>query len=207
MGVSQKVKDNCRKLKPRRAKFRKKNKVISVPSIGPIIVSKQSSLQMRTRKKHYNKFELLELFLPNNLKYMVFTPNSPFYYKSIKSDPNSSSDNGVITMPKIFSLVDNPIESIVVIRRVVNALLFENNHEVIFDYSQCTRADIGAQALMDVILMEYNKFGKRCSKVRCPSDIDLFPVGFGGRNIKDEHLKTAASCDLRIQRTCRLITQ
>lgn len=185
------IKDNCRKKRPRRAKFYKKDKVIPSPFVRPVKAStgRLRGSQNKPTKKYYHKSDLLEMFLPNNLRYMVYTPDSPFYHKSIKGDSDSSSENGVIKMPRIFSLVDNPEESILTIRRIINALLFENNQEVFLDYAYCAKADVGAQALMDIILMEYNKFANRCSKISRPSDLHLFPSGFGGRNINDGNLK------------------
>lgn len=185
------LKENCRKKRPRRAKFHKRNKLIPTPSVRPVKVSIGQMCDSRRKpsKKYYHKSDLLVRFLPNNLKYMVYTPDSPFYHKSIKRDSNSSSDNGIVKMPHIFSLVDNPEESILTIRRIINALLFENNQEVFYDYANCVKADVGAQALMDIILMEYNKFAYKCSKVSRPSDFHLFPRGFGGMNINDDNLK------------------
>lgn len=94
--------------------------------------------------------------MPTILKYITESEKSPFYLKSIKKEKFVSS--GRILIPKEFSLIDNPKESYDALRRLLSALFFEGNDEVILDYVQCVNSDLNAQILLDIILVDYVKF-------------------------------------------------
>lgn len=185
------VKSPYRKKRPRRAKFQKKQKAQPSSLVrAPRAYRKKGGVTyQRPQKTIYTKSDLIDLFAPHNLRYILRTKDSPFNLKRLKEDEDAKTEGGIVAIPEVFSIIDNPTESIAALKRVVRALVVSNDRRVVFDYEKCKSVDIGTQALMDVILMEYNKFGKKCSNLKRPSELGLFPEGFGGRNITDENLK------------------
>ena len=184
------TKPSNRKKRPRRAKFKKKNKVEPSPVIRACS-KKYSNNKYGSQKikKIISKNDWVNKYAPHNLAYLIQTPKSPFYIKALKQDSLIRSEGGVVVIPEVFSLTENSKETIDSIKRIVKALLIVNNTSVDFDYSKCKKIDLGAQALMDVILMEYRQFYFKCRKFNRFISSGGFPNGFGGNNINDVNLK------------------
>lgn len=103
---------------------------------------------------------ILEKWLPPNLKYLLNCDKSEFHYNSaIKNIPNN---NGVFLVPKEFSLIDYPKETFRFIKNVLGALLSQKYSEIIIDYTQCNRLDLDAQVILDIILKEIISFYNKC---------------------------------------------
>lgn len=120
---------------------------------------------------------------------MLKTPSSPFNLKDISKDTNSLSLNGVVHIPEIFSIYDNPTESIVTLRQIISALLVEKNQNVIFDYAKCREIDIATQAIMDILLKEYAILTNKALKLQRRSVERELPESISGRNINDDNLR------------------
>lgn len=179
-----------KKNRPRRAKFHKKNPFEygnTLPIPKAFKISHISSIHCRSCI--LSKGELLNRYAPNNLSYMLNTPMSPFNLKDIRKDSASRSTNGVVTIPKVFSIHDNPDESIITLRRIISALLVETNRHVYFDYIYCHEIDIATQAIMDILLKEYDTFITKAHKLQRRSVEREFAEGITGRNIDDDNLK------------------
>lgn len=183
--------NSMKKLRPRKAKFRKK-KCITNTGILPVPHGfKKGTRGQRgfQQKRRISKSDFVNRYLPHNLKHMVSLPKSPFYLKDIKKDENSKSDNGTVYIPEHFSIIDNPEASFRALRQIISALLIESTSRVYFDYKECSRIDIGTQAIMDVILMEYNQFIQKSLKINRLAAMKVLPSGFGGRNINKDDLR------------------
>ena len=137
------------------------------------------------KRTTYNKSEFIKRCLPVNLKYITTKADSPLYLDSIKKSHYDS--NGSIVIPEKFSIIDNPEDSIDVIRKTISALLIENVDEVIFNYAKCKDIDLGTQALFDIILKDYSEFKSRCARIQ-RNKHDVFPA-FGAININDENIQ------------------
>ena len=104
---------------------------------------------------------IFDKWLPPNLKYLLTCEQSDFHYdKVIKDIPEN---NGVFLVPKEFSLIDYPEVSFKFIKNVLGALLSKKYSEIIIDYTQCNRLDLGAQVFLDIILKEIISFYNKCN--------------------------------------------
>ena len=137
------------------------------------------------------RLEFMEANMPSNLRYLLFSKNSPFALNRLKNDSSSRSEQGVIYIPEVFSLCENKEMTIIALKQVISALFFEKYHKyVIFDYSKCRDVGIETQAFMDVILLEFKKFMHKAVRLTRYSEIvKTFPQHFGGRNILDKNLQ------------------
>lgn len=182
---------SLKKKRPRRAKFHKKNHWQSSTFL-PIPSSFKKHKSYGGKKKNFNyisKMELVNKYVPHNLKYIISKSNSPFNIRDIKKDTSTKSSNGTIYIPDNFSIIDNPNSSYNALRQIISALFIEDNVRVSFDYSNCCHIDIGTQALMDVIIMEYDLFVKKCLKLDKYLAAKVLPQGIGGCNINHDNLK------------------
>lgn len=131
------------------------------------------------------KQEFIQELLPPTLKYLINNQNSPFSLKDIrkKVDPT----NGIIEMPKKFSIIDEPEISYETLRKIIRALLIDDINKLTLDYRNCESTELSTQVLLDIILKEYSNFQRKCiNNHRYRRDI--FPT-FGGININNEELK------------------
>ena len=132
----------------------------------------------------YKKLDLVNNYLPKNLRYITETNDSPFSLKSIREEKYSSE--GFILIPEKFSILDKDTaaESYETLRKIISALLLENNADVTLDYANCKNVELSTQVLLDVILKDFVAFQNRCEKINRQRQ-NLFPQ-IGGKNINDE---------------------
>ena len=182
---------SMRKKRPRRARFVRKEPVIPSPCVQPKKLKSSSRYVSRSnsRVRQLSRQELVNMNVPHNLHYLISTPGSPFYLKKLKNEDNLRSPSGVIMIPSVFSLCDNAEGTIIALKKVIYAFFIDIPQHIVFDYLNCTRIDIEAQALMDVILIEYKTFLNKCSSLTTQRAIYELPASFGGRNMKDESLR------------------
>ncbi len=177
-----------KKKRPRRSKFVKKNKVCASPIIGPVNVNLGGN-SINSKIKQLSFMELVNRYVPHNLLYLISTPESPFYLKSLRKDKSLENVNGRIKIPSVFSMCDNMHETIDTLRKIIYVFFVKIPRHITFDYSDCLKIDIEAQALMDVILMEYKNFLNTCSSLSTQKAIKELPESFGAQNMNDENLK------------------
>jgi len=103
---------------------------------------------------------IFDKWLPPNLKYLLKCEKSDFHYDNVMK--NIPENMGNFLVPKQFSLIDYPQETFGFIKNVLGALLSKKYTEVIIDYTQCDRLDLGAQVLLDIILKEIISFYNKC---------------------------------------------
>ena len=181
---------SIKRKKPRKAKFVRKKSNPPSPFVMP---QKMKSLNRNLSKSHkvkqLSRSELIEMNVPNNLHYLITNLVSPFCLKTLRKDADLRSLDGIIRIPQVFSLCDNTNETIQTIKKIIYAFFVEIPRAIVFDYADCVRIDIEAQALLDVILMEYKVFLNKCSSLTSQKAIREFPISFGGRNMNNESLK------------------
>lgn len=131
------------------------------------------------------KSEYVRKYLPDNLKYIIQATDSPFALHKIKQANYTSG--GSILIPKDFSFLNNETESINTLKQIISALLIENNEQVILNYSQCSHVDLSTQILLDIILMDFVKFRRRCNKIY-RGHHKIFP-SIAGIEINDKSLQ------------------
>lgn len=131
------------------------------------------------------KSEYVKKYLPDNLRYITQTIDSPFAISVIKHANYNSG--GEILIPENFSILNNETESISTLKQIISALLIENNEQVILNYSQCSHVDLSTQILLDIVLMDFVKFRRRCNKIY-RGHHKIFPT-IAGVEIKDKSLQ------------------
>lgn len=182
---------SIRKKRRRRAKFVRKQHVAPSSTVQPqrIRSSSHSSSKSGKKMKQLSKQDLIKLNVPHNLQYLITNPDSPFCLMTLRNEKDLRSNDGVISIPSVFSLFDNAKETILTLKKVIYAFFIEIPRHIVFDYANCTQIEIEAQALMDVILIEYKAFLSKCAKLTNQRVVNDLPFSFGGHNIKDEGLK------------------
>ena len=104
---------------------------------------------------------IFEKWLPANLYYLLFCEESDLHYDKVII--NIPENNGLFKVPDKFSIIDYPKESYRFIQNVLGALITQKYSRIDIDYSECTRLDLGAQALFDIILKEVFIFYEKCN--------------------------------------------
>lgn len=171
--------------------LKRKNKVIpSAIAIVPKSLRRASrGCQLSTvQSQQLSRSQLISMYLPVNLKYMMYTKTSPLYINNIK-EMKSHLTSGVIPVPKHFSIFDNPNESYQMLRKLIFALLYTNYKHVILDYKNCDTIDLCSQILLDIIFKESHKFVTKIGNIYGRKTANLFPEGIGGKNIDNERVQ------------------
>ncbi len=174
------------KSKRRKKSFKKRetNIIVKTRVSAPRFFNRISTLNKPiSRDINAYKQNLIEKFIPSNLKYLTLNDNSPFNLNSIEKKRYKS--NGRIEIPDIFSIIDNTNESYEILRKIISALLLERNNKVILDYHFCNKVDLSTQVLLDIILQDFFLFIKNCQQNN-KQVIGIFPVTIGGSNINNK---------------------
>ncbi|PJZ77426.1 hypothetical protein [Leptospira neocaledonica] len=103
--------------------------------------------------------EFLRRYTPPNLNDLLFDDRSPFYFDEIEK--RTPPKDGVIFVPKKFSLLDNEEESTNFLADLMSLFIFPHSVEVNIDYSLTEEIDLGAQVLLDIIILEIIYFYER----------------------------------------------
>lgn len=91
----------------------------------------------------------------------------------------SPFQRNLVTLPKIFSFIEDPDSAIQALDRLISIGMNDTNPMIFFDHSSCEQIDLGASAVMDVITMELrDSWLKKGVK-----------PGFGGRLPEDQRVK------------------
>lgn len=120
------------------------------------------SLNNNVRVPNSKKNKYQYQYLPINLQYILYCKDSPFYIGSIKQSRYNT--NGNIEIPTHFSILETPKESYDTLRRIISALIIEDNELVTLNYSKCKEVSLSTQIILDIILMDYVKYRKKCLK-------------------------------------------
>lgn len=106
---------------------------------------------------------ILKLKLSESTKYLFSNVESPLSFEKIMSVVDNYE--GVVEIPNVFSLIENPKESFEAIKMLTASLLFQKHSEVVIDYSQCKRFTLEAQVLLDLILKDILRIYDICERI------------------------------------------
>lgn len=135
-------------------------------------------------KGNYSYVNLLDTWLPKNISYLLTCKNSNFSIdKAIKNVPDN---NGEFKVPKEFSLEENANESYKFIQNLLGALILQKYETVIIDYINCSKIDIGAQVLLDIILKDLILFYNKCNRFKRTR---IRVKRIRGRNVINENVR------------------
>ena len=124
--------------------------------------------------------------MPRNLKYVLNDSMSPFYYEEIEK--YHCPKDGIVEIPKNFSIIENPNKSFNVLRIMLSAIFIQGIREVSLNYKSCEHVDLTTQVLLDSLILDYTDFSKRYSKVRRLHKIN-FCETLKGINIENEKVR------------------
>ncbi len=72
--------------------------------------------------------------------------------------------NGVLNVPKIFSLVESPKESFQFLKDLLYTLRYPKSKRIKINYKKCVRIDLDASICNDIILLEFINAFKSCNE-------------------------------------------
>jgi hypothetical protein len=135
----------------------------------------------RRKKQNY-----IDKYLPPNLDYLVKYEESPFFLGKIKKEKYNTG--GKIELPPNFSIIDEPEVSYLAIKKVISALLVEDNQFLVLDYDRCEKVELSSQVLLDIILKDFHRFTTTCHKIDRGQKY-YFPSSISGININNEGVR------------------
>lgn len=135
------------------------------------------------RNRHYRDMakgiksydDVLNLFLPKNLRYLAFYPKSPVYVK--KRIIGKVSPKIIVLLPSNFSILSNPKESYDAMAKLVKALICQQGREVWVDYSNCKSSDLLTQIFLDSIFKDWDRFAKLCIRANILKYMNVVTIG------------------------------
>lgn len=157
-------KHNLRKIRRNRSRplhFKRKKGLVAPRKFrrGNHICRNDFNDLYKNKKKDY----YIEKHLPSNLKYLLTSKTSPFNLKRIIR--KNYNTHGIIEIPRIFSIIEEPKDSYLIIYKIISALFLENNDVLVLDYKCCEKVELGSQVLLDIILKDFLIFTNKCQKI------------------------------------------
>lgn len=107
--------------------------------------------------------KVIERLMPDTVGGLLKCSGSVFFHDFIKLRPEIGIRGHVrLEVPEIFSVIDKPEDAYDFLAKSLAVVLYGKNSDVRFDYSKCNRVDVGAQVLLDLILIDVIDFFNRC---------------------------------------------
>lgn len=117
----------------------------------------------RQQAKTIHSFsDTLNLFLPQNVEYLLDCEKSPFFITKIKK--YAKNKTGVIKIPEIFSIISNPKESYQTIAKVLACFAYQSCRDIRLDYICCKKIDLVTMVFLDAILKDIDNYLDKCEK-------------------------------------------
>lgn len=158
VNVSQVNKKYTSKNKPIKSKKRKNKKKYILMQRNKLRKINKRKQQKKIIKK--KKLTQLNKIVNSDHSFFDFIDSSDFYRKENSNKIKKIDNNAVIHIPKNFSLIDNPDESIEVYKEIYNIAYKKGIDGIYFDHSSCEVLEIGASTVMDVFVMHVNEYKK-----------------------------------------------
>jgi hypothetical protein len=95
----------------------------------------------------------------NQHDFLNFIKNSKFR-KKIRIR-KTSEGYAIVQIPKVFSLTENPDETLSIYNLLYNVLYKKDIKGIFFDHSKCQVLEIGASTVMDIFVMNIKEYMKR----------------------------------------------
>lgn len=119
--------------------------------------------------------DTLQHFLPVNLSHIMNCDQGVFSFD--KLGKLGRVNNGIVSIPKNFSIIDNPKESYEVIQRVMSIFLSQKSKSLRLDYSKCESIDLVTMVFLDAILKDIDKYWKSCGRANVDHYCKLKEMG------------------------------
>lgn len=146
----------------------------------------QLSIQERGLSKSIKSLtQAIELLMPIHLKYLLNNENSPFNKKKLKKV--QYKEIKVLKVPKKFSIIENAEESYTFIKDIIETIYHQACKQLWFNYHDCIFCDLPTQVFLDSILIDNDKFIRRCQKIEISQYLHISSIG--AININDPKLQ------------------
>lgn len=106
---------------------------------------------------------ILNRLLPVNIKYLLFTEDSPFYVEKLPFNPKINERTFLV--PRNLSILENPEATYSFLKEIVSALFYQAHARIIIDYRVCESIDLGSQIFLDAIIKDIILFYKKCEPI------------------------------------------
>lgn len=129
-------------------------------------LKRKKLLKSRIRKQRNkldeskNIAEIKYNLLSENLKYIADCHKTNLLLPSFYS-PSKLKTTQTISVPRLFSLVDNPDESFTFVKDVINCLYHNKVKRLRLDYSKCQAIHLGAQIYLDILLRDIFTYSRK----------------------------------------------
>lgn len=114
--------------------------------------NKRARKRKRRSKRQQSSQRGVEAFANQTLQYL----GKQGFTSSPRFKPNSNH-RYVIKIPRIFSLIENPDETLETLEAIAQAGRDLHARDVFIDHSGCDEIDLGASTVMDIIVMGARK--------------------------------------------------
>ncbi len=116
----------------------------------------------KTGKVTFEK--VIATYMPDTVKDLLANEPSLFHIEKVRKRSRINQRGPVILhVPEVFSITDKPETTYDFLAQSLAMVLFGKNSDIRFDYSDCERVDVGAQVLLDIILIDVIAFFKKCT--------------------------------------------
>ena len=172
------LKSKKRKDKKRRKRFglhkHRKNIIEKAKIEGRAYKNPKKERHIFVRKNPYGT-------KPKHSLYVSFLSSIPSFYNKKHS---IKIEDGRLFVPEVFSLIDNEVESFKFLKTLFGVLYNGMYRHVIIDYEKCTRIDVDASICMDILLIEFINYLRKCEIL----GHKLFPETIIPVNINNENV-------------------
>lgn len=119
---------------------------------------KRRNLKLLRRKKRKIIVKKDNKTVTHTQDFLKFIKKTSFRKRARFSMTNDKV--AIINIPKVFSLIKNPDDAIAVYNKIFNVFYKNELNGVYFDHSHCDELEIGASTVMDVFVMNLERFMK-----------------------------------------------
>lgn len=128
----------------------------------------------------HNLSDAINVFMPNNLKFLITKQESPICQSKLKN--SKFVPTRVLRIPEEFSIILYKKNSYSFFRDLASALCYQNCKQLWLDYSNCHYCDLPTQVFLDSILIDNDKFIKTCQRAGVDKYLRIETIGGKGIN-------------------------
>jgi hypothetical protein len=122
----------------------------------------RKGLARKRKNRTYYKKHLLKIKLSNFLKekerksaYSIKSEIHTYFIEKKFVAKIKKQDDNVVEIPKLFSLIENYYESIIVIKKITMLMYSNYDHSITIDFDKCEKVDVPSLFVLQVIRAEF----------------------------------------------------
>lgn len=149
---------------------------------------RKKKLKLQAKNEYYANIrsliycyqDVIDRFMPKNLYYLITESKSPLKILIELSRQRTIKEK--ISIPRIFSIIDNPKESYETLKSITQTIVQQKTSSLLLDYSKCQNTDLLTQVFLDAVLKDWKKFCGRCNRAKLGNYMKLHHYGASGYN-------------------------